>query len=114
MYAKLLYLHREKSQRHGFRDLIAARSLGTAMNPACATCAYLSTALLNLMEEHLKTECELYTAAFVLKDTRLAHQFNLRAAELLQCNTHLREEFKLHVEAEHGSGGELEGITQAI
>jgi hypothetical protein len=83
------------------------------MNPVCATCAYLSTAFLELMHEHLKAECELYTAALVLKDTRLAHEFNLRAVELLQRSAHLREEFKLHVEAEHGSGSELKVIGQA-
>jgi hypothetical protein len=32
---------------------------------------------------------------------------------LLQRSAHLREEFKLHVEAEHGSGSELKVIGQA-
>jgi hypothetical protein len=62
------------------------------------------------MHLHLKAECGLYTAALLLKGARLAHQFNLRAVELLQRSTHLREEFKLHVEAEHGGGGELKVI----
>ena len=88
--------------------------LDPAKEPTCATCAHLKRQLLNIMREHLKAECDLYHAAFVLKDTRLAHEFNLRAGELLQRSTQLREEFKVHVEAEHGRGGELTVIGTAV
>ena len=75
--------------------------------------AYLSTELLHVMEEHLKAECDLYTAALVLKDTRLTHEHNLRAAEVLERSSRLREEVDVHVRAEHRADSDLNVMEAA-
>jgi len=65
------------------------------------------------MQEHLNTECDLYQAAFVLKDARLAHELNVRAVQLLQMSSELRAQFEVHMRAEHGEGNGLEVFGEA-
>jgi hypothetical protein len=76
-------------------------------------CGYLRMELLHVMEEHLKAECDLYTAALVLKDTRLMHEHNLRTAELLERSRRLHEELDVHVRAEHRANSEVNVMKAA-
>ena len=75
--------------------------------PSCATCAHLNRQLLNIMQEHLNAERDLYHAAFELKDARLAHEHNLRAIDLVQRSAELRAVFDLHMRTEHDPGDDL-------
>jgi hypothetical protein len=87
--------------------------LDPAKEPTCATCAPLKRQLLNIMQEHLQAECDLYNAAFVLKDARLAHEHNLRAVELLQRSSVVMAQLEVHVRREHGEGEGLGVIGEA-
>jgi hypothetical protein len=113
MYTAIRCTHRDSGRNHAFCVLIVAQFLDRAMNAECAICDYLRTELLHVMEEHLKAECDLYTAALVLKDTRLTHEHNLRAAELIERSRRLREEFDVHVRAEHRADSGLNVMEAA-
>lgn len=91
-----------------FEDSRSYNSELTRQNvPSCATCAHLNRQLLNIMQEHLNAERDLYNAAFELKDARLAHEYNLRAIEIVQRSAELRAAFDLHVRTEHDPGDDL-------
>jgi hypothetical protein len=57
---------------------------------------------MNIMQEHMKAERDLYDAAFVAKDTVAVHEANVRALSLIQRSTALRQRFDIHRISDHG------------
>jgi hypothetical protein len=64
----------------------------------------MAAELVKTMTAHLKAEGDLVEAMFVRKDAFLAHDVNLRCAELLERRRDLIHRIKSHIERAHGRG----------